>query len=234
MELIRINKNNTVAARDLHSFLESRRDFSNWLKAKVLNNPYFDENTDYFLLNNSGEQVRHGGNNRVDYDLTIDTAKKVAMSEQTEQGNKVRDYFLACENELKNRFAIPQTLSQALLLASKQAEQIEMQQKQIEANSPKVEFHDAVMGSKTTADLGTVSKVLNYKGYGRNKLFELLRSRGILMNNNRPFQKYVDSGYFRVVEYRYMVNAEERIGFKTTVFQKGVKFIKKILDEATK
>ena len=132
------------------------------------------------------------------------------------------------------RFAIPQTFAQALLLASQQAEQIEQQNALLLEQKSKVEFHDAVIGSKTTTDLGTVAKLLNYKGYGRNNLFDLLRSKGVLMLSNRPFQRYVDSGHFRVVESKYMVNAEERISFKTVVFQKGIAMIKKILDDVTK
>ena len=128
-ELIKITQSEnkqSVDARELHNFLESRQDFSTWIKSKVINNGHFTENTDYILLHNAMEQVGHGGNNRIDYTLTIETAKKVAMAEQTERGNQVRDYFIECEKRLKT-FVLPQTFSQALLLASQQAEQIEHQ-----------------------------------------------------------------------------------------------------------
>jgi len=235
-ELIKITQSEnkqSVDARELHNFLESRQDFSTWIKSKVINNGHFTENTDYILLHNAMEQVGHGGNNRIDYTLTIETAKKVAMAEQTERGNQVRDYFIECEKRLKT-FVLPQTFSQALLLASQQAEQIEHQTALLLEQQSKVEFHDAVLGSKTTTDLGTVAKVLNYPGMGRNNLFEFLREKKILMTNNRPYQRFVDSGHFRVVESRYMVNLEERVSFKTVVFQKGIKMIKKLLDESAK
>lgn len=235
-ELIKVTateNKQTVNARELHSFLESKQEFSNWFKKKVFESPYFTRNIDYFLLDKVVEQTGRGGHNRIDYTLTVETGKKVAMAEQTERGNKVRDYFIECEKRLST-FAIPQTFSQALLLASQQAEQIEQQNALLLEQKSKVEFHDAVVGSKTTADLGTVAKLLNYPGYGRNRLFDLLRSKRILMQNNRPFQRHVDSGCFRVIESHYMVKGEERISFKTVVFQKGVKMIKKILDEVTK
>ena len=129
-------------------------------------------------------------------------------------------------------FVIPQTLSQALMLAAKQAEQIEQQQKLIEFQKPKVEFFDAVAESKTAVPMNDVSKVLAVKGYGRNNLFEFLRQRKVLMNDNRPYQKYVDLGYFRVIEQHYQRNGEPQISFKTLVYQRGVDFIRRLLNAA--
>lgn len=129
-------------------------------------------------------------------------------------------------------FIIPQTLSQALMLAAKQAEQIEQQQKLIEFQKPKVEFFDAVAESKTAVPMNDVSKVLAVKGYGRNNLFEFLRQRKVLMNDNRPYQKYVDLGYFRVIEQHYQRNGEPQISFKTLVYQRGVDFIRRLLNAA--
>jgi len=40
------------------------------------------------LLNNIVEQTGRGGHNRVDYNLTVNTAKKISMAEQTTKGNK--------------------------------------------------------------------------------------------------------------------------------------------------
>jgi anti-repressor protein len=139
------------------------------------------------------------------------------------------------ELEIEKRnggFVIPKTLSQALLLASKQAEQIEQQQKLIEVQKPKVEFFDAVAESKTAIPMNDVAKVLSVKGYGRNNLFEYLRNKKVLMNNNRPYQKYVDAGYFRVIEQHYQRNGEEQISFKTLVYQKGIDYIRRILKSA--
>jgi len=55
------------------------------------------ENQDYVLLDNPVMQKGRGGHNRKDYALTIDTGKKVSMSEQTATGDKVCDYFIECE-----------------------------------------------------------------------------------------------------------------------------------------
>jgi anti-repressor protein len=146
---------------------------------------------------------------------------------------KIIDRWEQLETEKRNGgFIIPKTLSQALLLASKQAEQIEQQQKLLDIQKPKVEFFDSVADSKTAIPMNDVAKVLAIKGFGRNNLFEFLRNRKILMNNNRPYQKYVDSGYFRVVEQHYQKNGEEQISFKTLVYQRGIDFIRRTLQVA--
>ena len=80
--------------------------------------------------------------------------------------------------------------------------------------------------------MSEVAKVLNYPGYGRNRLFEFLREKKVLMPNNQPYQKYVDCGYFRVVEQKYTKpNGDIAINIKTLVYQKGVNYIRKLLEK---
>lgn len=132
----------------------------------------------------------------------------------------------------KPHFQLPQTFSQALLLASQQAEQIEYQNKILLEQKPKVEFYEAITGSKDTIDIGTVAKVLNIKGFGRNNLFEFLRDNGVLMSNNQPKQTYCDRGYFRVIESKFSKpDGSIHINTKTVVYQKGMEFIRKLLRE---
>ena len=131
---------------------------------------------------------------------------------------------------IQSQFQIPQTYSEALMLAAKQAEQIEQQTALLELQKPKVDFYEAVTGSKDTIDIGTVAKVLNIKGFGRNNLFEFLRDKGVLMSNNQPKQTYCDRGYFRVIESSYTKpDGSTHINLKTVVYQKGLDFIRKLL-----
>ena len=105
-------------------------------------------------------------------------------------------------------------------------------EKQIEEMKPKAEFFDAVADSKTAISMNQVAKVLDIKGYGRNNLFEFLRNQGILDRFNVPYQRYVDCGWFRVIEQKYMKNGEPQVSTKTLVYQKGVEAIRrKILKE---
>jgi anti-repressor protein len=123
-------------------------------------------------------------------------------------------------------YGIPQNYAEALQLAADQAKQL-LEQK------PKVEFFDAVAESKDAIEIASVAKVLDVPGVGRNKLFEFLRNRKILMRNNQPYQKYVDCGYFRIIEQKYeRPNGDTCINIKTLVYQKGVKYIQELLKGA--
>ncbi len=123
-------------------------------------------------------------------------------------------------------YGIPQNYAEALQLAADQAKQL-LEQK------PKVEFFDAVAESKDAIEIASVAKVLNVPGVGRNKLFEFLRNHKVLMRNNQPYQKYVDCGYFRIIEQKYeRPNGDTCINIKTLVYQKGVKYIQELLKSA--
>lgn len=108
---------------------------------------------------------------------------------------------------------------------------IEQLQKQLADAQPKIAFHDAVTGSKDTIDIGEAAKVLAIPGLGRNKLFERLRNEGILMQNNQPYQKYVDAGYFRTIESSYTKpDGSTHVNIKTVVYQRGLDFIRRAVN----
>ncbi|HIE8337037.1 TPA: antA/AntB antirepressor family protein [Salmonella enterica] len=87
-------------ARDLHAFLEVGKDFSTWIRTRITEYG-FVENQDFILLPKNGEQkIGRGGHNRKDYHLALDTAKELAMVERNEQGRQVRRYFIECEKKL--------------------------------------------------------------------------------------------------------------------------------------
>ena len=107
---------------------------------------------------------------------------------------------------------------------------ISQKDKQIEEMKPKADFFDAVADSKTAISMNEVAKVLNIKGYGRNNLFEFLRENKVLDRWNVPYQKYVDNGWFRVIEQHYQKNGEPVVTTKTLVYQKGVDGIRKMIE----
>lgn len=107
---------------------------------------------------------------------------------------------------------------------------ISQKDKQIEEMQPKADFFDAVADSKTAISMNEVSKVLGIKGLGRNNLFEFLRDNAILDRWNVPYQKYIDCGWFRVIEQKYTKNGEEHISIKTLVYQKGIDAIRRKIE----
>jgi phage anti-repressor protein len=91
----------TVNARDLHTFLEVGRDYTTWIKERI-SEYNFNENEDFVCSTNLVSKKGRGGHNRIDYHITLDMAKELAMVERTEKGRQARKYFIECERRLRN------------------------------------------------------------------------------------------------------------------------------------
>ncbi|ENO82046.1 phage anti-repressor protein AntB-like protein [Thauera sp. 27] len=74
----------TCNARDLWQFVESRQEFANWIKGRI--EKYgFAEGEDYTV-----DRFINGRATTIDYHLTIEMAKELAMVENNEKGRQVR------------------------------------------------------------------------------------------------------------------------------------------------
>lgn len=233
-ELIKINVNDKgerlVSARELKEFLEIKTELRKWFPRMCEYG--FEEGRDFTRVSQKCPTLG-GIQNVVDYAITIDMAKEISMIQRTEKGKKARQYFIACEKKLKNLTTDSYMIQDPVERAKRWIEEEQQRQllvAQIEKDKPKVQFFDAVAGSKDSIEMGQVAKVLGIKGLGRNKLFELLRENKVLQKDNIPYQKYVDAGYFRVLEQKYTVpSGETKVNIKTMVFQKGVDYIRKLV-----
>lgn len=95
---------------------------------------------------------------------------------------------------------------------------------------PKADFYDTVASTDSLLSMNDTAKILNM-GIGRNRLFKFLRDKNILMKDNMPYQRYVDAGYFKVVESYYMAGDNSVVSKTTYVRQRGVDYIRKLLKE---
>lgn len=108
------------------------------------------------------------------------------------------------ELEAKELNQIPQSFSEALRLAYEQSLKIEEQQKQLEAQAPKVLFTEAVMGSSSSCLIGELAKIITQNGYqiGEKRLFKWLRENHYLgikgERYNIPNQQYIEQGLFEL------------------------------------
>lgn len=131
-------------------------------------------------------------------------------------------------------YGLPQSFSEALQLAADQARRIEQQERELLDAQPKVAFYDAVAGSKDAIEMKDAAKTLDM-GLGRNKLFAFLREQDVLMSDNTPYQEYIDRGYFRLVEQKYTrPDGETHINLKTLVYQRGLDYIRQLIEKARK
>jgi anti-repressor protein len=104
INIVKANENTLVDARDLHRKLERGTRFSTWIQRNI-DRYEFRENEDYFIENerfpNLGSELKkqYGGQNKIDYFLTLDMAKQLIMLEPTDLGRKIRKYFISVEKQ---------------------------------------------------------------------------------------------------------------------------------------
>lgn len=88
-----------VNLRDVHGCLDPAKDFSTWAKAKIKEHRLV-ENVDFIkqpVLNHLQVGNSKRGRKRIEYVLPLNIAKKVAMGVNTAAGDRVKDYFIRCE-----------------------------------------------------------------------------------------------------------------------------------------
>lgn len=215
----------TVNARELHAFLEVQTRFNDWIKNRV--DEYgFIENQDFIAFT---ENLVNGGR-RIEYALSLDMAKELSMVERNEKGKRARQYFIDCEKRLSGSLnAIPQTLPEALRLAADLADEKAALLAEKEANAPKVAFADAVGNANDTILIRDLAKVLKQNGMdmGEKRLFAYLRENGFLTLQNMPTQRAMDLGLFWVRESVIALPDGDKISFTTRVTGKGQQYFLK-------
>lgn len=105
-------KKRFVNARELYRWLGVGRDFSTWIKDRIIKYD-FVEDLDYFTsipklgdgkVGSNKAKVKDSKTGRVvakDYIISVDMAKELAMIENSEIGKKVRKYFIKVESDFK-------------------------------------------------------------------------------------------------------------------------------------
>ena len=94
IEIREVNGKKLVSARELYKFLESKRDFTTWIKDRI--NQYGFIDGEDFTLHKFVERKTW----KHDYIISIDMAKELSMVEQNKKGREARKYFIECEKQL--------------------------------------------------------------------------------------------------------------------------------------
>lgn len=120
--LIPIYENNSkqvVDARGLHEFLQVSSKFADWIRNRI-EKYEFIEGEDYESLSINLEN----GGRMIQYVLTLDTAKEIAMVENNEKGRIIRKYFI----EVEKRHVL-KPMTQMELTAAIAQNQVEIERK---------------------------------------------------------------------------------------------------------
>lgn len=237
--------NQAVNARELHAFLGVGRDFSTWIKNKIEKYD-FVENKDYCKLYydsfgnrishlpQSGEQENKGlPVFKIEYVLTLNMAKELAMLENNDKGKEARKYFIKCEEEframreLSHHHPSPEELKwKKWEYLSKTLEKIN-DEKQIKA------ITSAFLKEVTGDEIVPYEKT-ERKTYSATEISGLIKSRyGIEIPRNligRLANKYD----LKRSEWGVFTNYESKYGVKVSYFHYYEEVIEKLKDIITK
>jgi len=149
----------TFNARDLHAFLEVGKDFSNWIKDRIQQYEFL-ENQDFVVFAKTGENPA-GGRPTIEYHLTLDMAKELSMVERNDKGKQARQYFIECERRAKEAPpSIPQNLPDALRLAADLADQKAQAEAALALAAPKVQGFDRIANAEGLLSLRETATTL--------------------------------------------------------------------------
>jgi putative anti-repressor protein, antA/antB family len=179
-----------VNARDLHAFLEIGKDFSTWIKSRI-EDFGFVENQDFAIFPETGENP---GRPRIEYALSLDMAKELSMLERNGKGRQARQYFIECERQANSAPPVPQTLPEALRLAAELAERTQEQAARLAVAEPKAAALDLLADRRETMNFTLAAKCLKTK---QADLKALLVSLGWIFKGGRleATSRAIYSGY---------------------------------------
>ena len=136
----------TFNGRDLHADLAVKKDFSDWIKTQI-KRAMLAENVDFVTVPQKGDGGKFAA---IEYHLTIEAGKHIAMLSGTARGKVVRDYFLACERQA--RAAVPMVKDPqiaAVILALTRVDAVEQEQKRQAEELARIAENVAVIEART-------------------------------------------------------------------------------------
>lgn len=190
----------TVSARDLHKALEIRKRFSEWFEK---NSQGFIENEDFTSVL-SGTVVNNGAKRELqDYQLSTDMAKHICLMSRTDRGRECRQRLI----DLEKAWNTPeQVMARALKMAGKTIDslkdrckflggQVVEQQKLIEEMTPKVNYVDHILESKSLVATTQIAKDYGMSAIRFNQILNSLKIQYKVNKQWVLYSKYQNCGY---------------------------------------
>ncbi|ERJ23493.1 putative antirepressor [Campylobacter concisus UNSW3] len=149
------------------------------------------------------------------------------------------DYILSPNNRpttIQDFLNNPRSLAELALRYADTLEENNRLEAQAIENKPYIEYAKTIEGSKGSIKIGDYAKTLCNKeqgiNTGQNRLFELMRELKILKENNEPYQKYSNMGYFEYKPQPFTKpNGERCLSFRPLITPRGqVKLAKKLIE----
>jgi len=227
------SENNSVNARELYNYLEIKKDFSNWIKDQI-QRAGFEKDIDYTVFAQKGERELSGLQGKIEYIITLDTAKHIAMMSGVAKGKETRKYFIECEKELLNQKAIqiPTHLQTAKMLvnALEEKEQLLLENKNLNQENQTLEItNNILMHTNKLYTATEIAKELDFpSAIILNKKLEDMKIQYRVNNSWVLSSKYSNLGYTSIKQY---ILENGKVVYDRKFTQKGRDFILKLFQE---
>lgn len=213
-DLIPINYNGerpTVMGRELHKALEVKTSYTTWFDRMCEYD--FTENADFKTCFPNLKSVQHGGQNKIDHQLTIPMAKEICMLQRTDKGKEIRRYFIAVEEQWNSPDAI---MARAYQISQAKLKQLEVKCSELsvecEVMRPKADYFDTLVDRNLLTGIRETAKELKVK---QNTFVAFLIEKKYLYRDKKgklmPYTKHVENGLFELKEFY-----NEKTGFSST------------------
>lgn len=162
-DLIKINDDGLVSARDLYDFLEITERFNSWFERYCKYG--FEEDLDYTSVK-TFTVVNNGAKREIDdYAMTVEMAKEFSMLQKTKKGSQARKYFIQVEKYWNSPEMI---MKRALEIANKKVAELQAK------NDHQSEVIKGFTDNITTADKRAILNRVVKKGGKYQERYNLL------------------------------------------------------------
>lgn len=118
-----LNDENTTAicARELWSFLESKQEFANWIRHRIEKYGFLEGKD--FTIDKFVNGKNKGRFSSMEYYISLDMAKELAMVENNVRGRQARQYFIEVEKRYRKNAITTESIVAALTPVIRENEQ---------------------------------------------------------------------------------------------------------------
>jgi anti-repressor protein len=142
-----------VLAKELYLGLGlNKAHWSRWYPTNIQDNDFFLEKESWV-----GFTIMENGNDTMDFAISIDFAKHIAMMARTEKSHEYRNYFIEVEDKL-NELSKPQTIEDLIILQAQSMKDMKQQLNEVNhnalaANAKAVEAKEEVQAIRDVVEI---------------------------------------------------------------------------------
>lgn len=192
----------TIDARDLHDMLKVGKYFPTWMRAQI-DRFQLVEPSDFKVKTFSGENPL-GGRPRIEYTLSLSTAKRIALGQNSEAARQAHAALIQLENDWNSP---EKTMARAVQFATQILARHEEQKKELFAQvlmlTPKAEVYDRLNASDDDRNIRTTLQMLGLPEMAT--IIKMIDDRILYRDSKEvltPYAEYLGpagQGWFRVI-----------------------------------